>query len=104
MCEYKVLIQDHSGYVVKCGSCDRLKIAFGNIAFCMKEIDFVNLWAVLESKKEFHQNDTELRCRKIYLEIPGSHVNMVFSIEELNGFHHLLTESYMTNEINKLIQ
>ncbi len=104
MCKYSVLAQDHLGYVVKCGSCDQYKVAFGNIVFCIKELDFVNLWSVLEAKKDFHLNDTDLQCRKIYLEIPGSHVSMVFSIEELNGFHNMLSESYMTNEINKLIQ
>lgn len=104
MCIYKVLIHDQKGYVVKCGSCDKFTLAYGNISFSMKEIDFVNLWSVLESKVEFHENDTDVKCRKIYLEIPGSHVNMVFSIDELKGFHHMVAESYMTHEINKLIE
>lgn len=103
MCEFKVLNKHHLGYVVKCEICENLHVVFGNLAFPIKETDFVNLYSVVEKELKFRKDDKELSARKIYLTIPGSSISMVFSINELKAFSELLHESYIQNEINNLI-
>ena len=104
MCDFQVLFQDSAGYVIKCMSCKCLKMAFGNVVFQMNEIDLVNLCERAGDRIAFHAADGDLRTRKIYLTIPGNKIEMVFNIEELKLFNHILTESYRQNEINKLMQ
>ena len=104
MCNFTVLQKDQYGFVVKCKSCNKIRWSFGNLVVNCDEHEFRQLVSLVEVETLKHiKSDTE-SARTIFLEHPSGSYNLVFNSQEIRNFNRLLQESYITNEIGKLLQ
>lgn len=68
------------------------------------ENEFQQLVNAVEVETQKHiKSDTDTG-RTIFLEHPAGAFNLVFNSREIRNFNRLLQESYITNEIGKLLQ
>ncbi len=104
MCNFDILQKDQHGFVVKCKSCNKIRWCFGNLVVNCDENEFQQLVTAVETETRKHiKSDTDTG-RNIFLEHPAGSFNLVFNSREIRNFNRLLQESYITNEIGKLLQ
>lgn len=104
MCNFDILQKDQHGFVVKCKSCNKIRWNFGNVVVNCDEQEFQQLVSVVERETMRHVRSDSDTTRTIFLEHPSGSYNLVFNSQEIRNFNRLLQESYITNEIGKLLQ
>ena len=95
MCTYQALYHsDKSGYIVRCGECEKIQVAYSNLVMTFERTDFDsfrNLIAKIKNGR--HPMAGSPVVRSIMIPSPCQGIQLLLSYNELNEFSAMLEEA-----------
>jgi hypothetical protein len=92
MCSYKILQNNEHGYVVQCDSCNHIQVAFATVVLSLTTDQFYELIQKANQLYEYYGFHSFPDQKIIHIPTVISTVSMIFSLNELRNFRHLLIE------------
>jgi hypothetical protein len=102
MCHNKQITRSKNGLVSYCKSCHHFQIAFGTLAFTMREDEFSGLIHYLETWLPNY--DRCMMTKNIWIPLRENQVCMLLNGNELEEFKEMTTEAYQGFLLSELLQ
>ena len=101
MCDYQTLFHDDNlGYIVRCNSCEKIQLGYGNlvVTFSQEDFDCFRTWI----NRIYAEQDRELNpaSRCIMIPTPCDGMKLLLSLRELDEFVEMLDTA--DNELQSL--
>jgi len=103
MCQ-KTLAKSSQGYVIKCGNCPNLHVAFGTVLLSLSADQFCAFSKTLARCYDVHKcrDNREEKCIQVPTEL--SSLMLVFTLNELADFQTLLQSAYEALRRERLLE
>lgn len=94
MCHYQTLYHDdNTGYVVRCGDCEKIQIGFGNMVITFTTADFDSFRWWLQKIKDDQHPSQKTTVRSIMIPTPCEGMKLLLSLRELTDFTEMLDKA-----------
>lgn len=103
MCNYKVLHHNEHGYVVRCGSCGFVQVAFGTACIALTVAQFHRYKRSVESYYEMYRNEVCHNAKCVHMPTPAKSLTLVYTVKELKQLSELLEQADACLEVEKLM-
>lgn len=98
MCNYKTWFHNADcGYVVECEQCNKLQVAFGNIAITLSMQEYENFRQYLLHVITGREYTGNAKVKSIMLHTPAQGISFLLSEDELIGLQQMI--EYADNEM-----
>ncbi len=98
MCNYKIWFHNAaSGYVVECVQCNKLQVAFGNIAITLSVKEYENFRQYLSQVVTNREYAGNAKVKSIMIHTPAQCIHFLLSEDELHGLQQMF--EYTDNEM-----
>ncbi len=94
MCQYQTLFHDdNTGYVVRCSSCNKIQIGYGNLMLNLGTGDFKDFCKWLQQVYAENKGIQNKTVRNIVIPTPCEGMKLLLSIRELRTFNSMLEKA-----------
>ncbi len=104
MCNYKVLHNNQHGYVVRCGSCGYVQVAFGTTCMALTLSQFGKFRQLVAKCGEMQGTEAACATSKcIHIPTPAKAMTMVCTVRELQQLTELLEHADACLQVEQLL-
>lgn len=98
MCNYQTWFHNaESGYVVECVQCNKLQVAFGNLAITLSAAEFENFRQYLQQAVAGRDYTGNNKIKTVMINTPAPGICFLLSEDELQGLQQMI--EYADNEM-----
>lgn len=103
MCNYKVLHNNQHGYVVRCGNCGYVQVAFGTTLIALTLNQFTRFRKLVEDQEGIHRDEPCPNAKCIHMPTPARNMTLVYTIRELRQLQELLNQADACLQVERLM-
>lgn len=105
MCSYKTLFHnEEAGYVIHCGGCDTVQVAFGNLLLTWRRTDFYCFCNYVRKMKDEMPGECRPHHKSIVIPMPCDGIKIILSPHELGEWHQMLDAAETELQSQELMQ
>lgn len=104
MCEQKVLVINHYGYVAKCMHCNRYQLAFGTVLFYFSPFQMKMLLDNANVEKVLYSNVSNPEKKQIHLHAFSENGIFILNNNELERLIGLISEANHNERLNAILE
>ena len=87
MCDYQTLFHDdQTGYIVRCNSCEKIQLAYGNLVITFSEEEFPRFHSRISRMHAQQDRSINKASRCIMIATPCQAMKLLVSLQELDEF------------------
>lgn len=102
MCQHKVLHNNKSGYVVLCGGCNQIQVAFASTLVTLNEEQFCIFSGIVDKSYKSNSHFYQRNRKTIKIPTPEATVSMILTIDELEDLQVLVSAARRQFEFERL--
>ncbi|XZF13912.1 DUF6686 family protein [Chitinophagaceae bacterium MMS25-I14] len=102
MCSYRVLSKNNCGYIVSCGACNAIQLAFYTTCIRMEAVSFYEFSKRIGQESKLYSACEEPALKQIHIDL-GDGVSMCLSASELTILDEMMSEAAALLEAYRIL-